>query len=191
MKSPQDEVIPAKDSAALPTEHKKHSLVSRIGLALAFSTIGAKIGTLGMIADASAAFQGESMTLGEKFRGVFNGNLAEKLQERIMSTNPESMSAVLKASSKVFKFTFITTAVGMVGGGVLGWVRGSRVEHAKDIFIHPIKSLKLVLGPKPEEHPKTETTRPERSHVTADPAEETTRWRDSASQPQQQAYAGL
>ncbi|MDX1974848.1 MAG: hypothetical protein SFT92_04150 [Rickettsiales bacterium] len=129
-----------------PDAPKKQSLGARLLVATAFSTIGAKIGFIGTAMDVNDLFKNTEMTVGQKIRASFNGQLTEKLMEKIKDImrieNKGAVSAIAKAS----KYTIITTVAGTALGAVMGWVRGGRIEHWKDIFIHPWESTKIIVG---------------------------------------------
>jgi hypothetical protein len=138
---------PLPDKTGQTEAPKKHSLFSRILVATAFSTVGAKIGFLGSVADANAVLkEGTTMTFGQKIRASFNGTLIKKLGEKVATIMEQERKGPWVASAKVMKYTLITTGIGTVGGAILGWIRGGRVESWKDIFKHPIDSTKLILG---------------------------------------------
>jgi hypothetical protein len=178
------------DTPKTQPQEKKHSLGARIILALAFSTVGAKLGLFGMLADGAKLLRGEG-SFGSKLRGLpekLNSEFIKHLPQDRFPTNGE----MLKAYGKVFKFTLIITAVASVAGLVLGWVRGGRIEHAKDILLHPIRSTKLVLGigTKPVE-PQNETpsSSVQKTESSKEVGENSTYWQNKVTQPDQRSAA--
>lgn len=142
---------------------RQQSLAAKLLTSLAFSTVGAKLGLIGLIPDANAAMAGENLSFGEKVKGVFNGKLVQRIMEKTQETlvnDPafhkfeQGLELSLKEKGRLLwsmtgknaKWTLAITGVGTVAGGVLGWVRGGKVEKWQDIFTHPIRSTKLVLG---------------------------------------------
>lgn len=137
-----------------PEPPKQHSVAARLVTAAAFATVGGKIGTLGMIPDANA-LMGSEMTMGKKLKGVFDGTLLKKCAEKIQHLIVHENKSMMSATASTMKYSLILTGVGMVGGAVLGWMRGGRIENWKDIIVHPWRSTKLVLG---LEEPKAQAT---------------------------------
>lgn len=133
-----------KTETASP-ETKQHSITARVVTAVAFATVGGKIGTLGMIPDANELL-GKEMSMGKKLRGVFDGTLLKKCAEKIQHLMVHEKRSMLSASASTMKYSLILTGVGMAGGAALGWIRGGRIENWKDIITHPWRSTKLVLG---------------------------------------------
>jgi len=156
---------------------KKPGIGSRLLVATAFSTLGAKIGTLGMIADANAAFEGQKLTLGEKIKGLFNGKLFDALLKKKEGLRKQGISRP-RAYATVAKYWLALSTIGAIAGGIIGWIRGGEVENWKDIIHHPVKSSKLVFGIKPHAAaaPETAATAP----PTPASAEETpAKWAES------------
>ena len=177
-----------------PEAKKPQSITARVITAAAFSTVGAKIGTFGMIPDASELL-GKEMTMGQKFKGVFDGTLIRKMTERIQHLVVHEKKSVLSASASTMKWSLILTGIGMVGGAALGWARGGRIENWKDIITHPWRSTKLVLGlEQPKDETKKEEKKPEA--LSQHSAEEETATRTDfaarmAAQPTTHAEAAL
>jgi hypothetical protein len=171
-------------------QEKKHSLGARIILALAFSTVGAKLGLFGTLADGAKLLGGEG-SFGSKVRG-----LPDKLTSEVIKHLPQDRfptnGEVFKAYGKVFKFTLIITTVASIAGLVLGWVRGGRIEHAKDILLHPIRSTKLVLGigtKSSEPQTEAQSSSLQKTDPSKETAENSTYWQNKITQPDQRSAA--
>lgn len=128
-------------------EQRKHSLGARLMAALGFGSAGAKLGMFGIIFDANSAMAGANMTIGEKFKGMFNGKLKTMVIEKLganMAKNPHANIGmeILKAT----KWSAGLMAGGLVVGSVVGWIRGGLIENWKDVFKHPVRSTKIILG---------------------------------------------
>jgi hypothetical protein len=125
-----------------------------------------------MIPDANA-LMGKEITLGKKLVGVFDGTLLKKCAEKIQHLMVHEKKSMMSATASTMKYSLILTGVGMVGGAVLGWMRGGRIENWKDIIAHPWQSTKLVLG---LEEPKAQATQAdakitiEETHSEASPS---------------------
>lgn len=164
------------EQAEKSTEPRKHSLGARILVALGISGIGSKLLFLGLPFDANNVFEGEKLTLKEKFsRTKFKAGVEKKLnleifrelagnkdpklgledlKEIVRQKNP-STGAQIKAGFKSFiKLTKFTTGLAIAGslvGAVIGWKRGGLIEDWHDTVKHPIDSAKVILGlAKPE-----------------------------------------
>lgn len=130
---------------------------SKLAFAAAFSTVGAKLSTIGTAVDAADLLK-DQPTFKEKMKVLFSKEIFTKLNERTVDFISDEfkrggrlvmqppMGEVVKASMKTVKWTLITGAVGAIAGAVIGWVRGERAGSAKNIVKHPINSVKAVFG---------------------------------------------
>lgn len=143
-------VMEAQDNTLSPEyteeqeDKKEHHTASRSVVALAFAYIGHNLWPIGLLIDGASIVKGEK----NKLRTIFDGTLRRNLKEQIKNQTPDNPTSFqkLKARTNVFKYTFIATGIGVAAGGILGWMRGSRIESPKFIIKHPIKATKLVLG---------------------------------------------
>jgi len=129
-----------------PNAPQKQSLGARTLVAAAFSAIGAKLGFIGTVMDVNHLFKDKEMTLGKKMHAVFSPEIIEKTMVEVRSVMRAEKKSMLSAIAKVNKFGITTTMAGVAVGAILGWVRGGRIEHWKDIFDHPIESTEIILG---------------------------------------------
>ncbi len=130
---------------------------SKLAFAAAFSTVGAKLSTIGTAVDAADLLR-DQPTFKEKMSLLFSKRILHKLDERIVENLPDKFKVAgqmlektpfvekMKASFKTVKWTMITGIVGTVAGGVVGWMRGDKAGSAKNIVKHPINSVKAVFG---------------------------------------------
>lgn len=133
------------DTTEKSSVEPKHNKSGRAALALAFSWVGAKLGLLGMVADASHLLKGQPKNI----RSMKNA-LGQQLQKEFDAGN-----GPIKSQLKIFKYTLITTYAGMAVGALLGWIRGNRVESSKEVFHHPFRSLKIMFSTPQEEPVRT------------------------------------
>lgn len=141
-----------ENSQDKPTE--KHT-GSKLAFAAAFSTVGAKLSTIGTAVDAADLLR-DKPTFKEKMSTLFSKEILHKLKERTIENIPDKFKQsvlmapptgeIIKASLKTMKWTVITGIAGTVAGGVLGWVRGEKAGSAKNIVKHPIRAVKAVFG---------------------------------------------
>src|SRR4051812_2086741 len=83
---------------------QQHSLAARLLAALAFSTVGAKIGFIGMIPDAKDLCK--DMTWGQKLKGALNLTLFTKIiNEEAPAIMAKEKIGLIAAYSKLFKYT--------------------------------------------------------------------------------------
>lgn len=196
-----------EQSAETKIEPRKHSLAARLLVAYGMSGIGAKLLFLGIPLDANAVFEGQKLTLKEKFsREKFKQALEEKLQletlrsltgqkdtglgleklkQLAIKSNP-STSAQIKAQLKSFiKLTKFSTGLGVIGtviGAIIGWKRGGLIEDWHDTVKHPIDSTKVILGfAKPEILDKYRTNKKEPEKKQAVDTTETSKQENSKS----------
>ena len=130
---------------------------SKLAFALAFSTVGAKLSTIGTAVDAADLLK-DQPTFKEKMKTLFSKDIIGKLNERTIEHISDDfkragqlvmqppMTEVVKATMKTMKWTLITGVVGTVAGGVVGWMRGDKAGSAKNIVKHPIRAVKAVFG---------------------------------------------
>ncbi len=130
---------------------------SKIAFALAFSTVGAKISTIGTAIDAADLLR-DKPAFKEKMKTLFSSEILVKLRERTIDFISDEykkggqlikeppVGELIRASMKPVKWTLITGVVGMVAGAAIGWVRGEKAGSAKNIIKHPIKATKAVFG---------------------------------------------
>lgn len=161
-----------------PPQEKKHSLGARTLVALGFGTVGAKIGTLGMIADAKELYAGKNLSMWQKVRGTLDGTMSQALSENITKDLEAGMS-ISRSLGKAMKYSLITTAVGTAAGTIIGWIRGGRIENWKDIIKHPIDSSKIIFGVGTPKHIKPANSQPESEPTKLAQAETAdTKWQD-------------
>lgn len=172
---------------------------SKLAFALAFSTVGAKLSTIGTAIDAADLLR-DKPTFKEKIKTLFSKEILHKLNERTIENIPDKFKQsafmapptgeTIKASLKTMKWTVITGVVGTVAGGVVGWVRGEKAGSAKNIVKHPIKAVKAVFGfgepltdDKPKEAPAVAKA-PEAPSATDVPVEDkaSTAWQARMAQ---------
>lgn len=158
-----------------PTQEKNHSIASRALVATAFGYVGAKIGTVGSLIDANELLK-EEKTVGQKIGSVFNGKLWSELKKQTVNIMETENKNILQASAKTMKYGIIGTVVGVGAGGVIGWIRGGRIDNWKDIVKHPWQSTKIIFG---AEKPNSETAQNVASAqaITTKP-ENSTKWQD-------------
>jgi len=106
--------------------------------------------------DANDVFKGQSLTLGEKLKSPFNGKFKEALGKRVEELVNKEGRSLMNALAKLSKWSIITTGIGMVAGGIVGWIQGGRIENWKDIFKHPWQSTKIIFGAEPVSKAKAE-----------------------------------
>ncbi|MFZ4541444.1 MAG: hypothetical protein ACOYNL_06495 [Rickettsiales bacterium] len=123
---------------------EKHNTGAKIGIALAASGIGAKLAIPGLVMDANSLFP-KGTPLGTKFKQAFSKEILPLIGNSIavqMQKGRGQMMATLGA----MKWSIILSTVGSIVLGVIGWKRADRIENSKDIYKHPIKSAKIILG---------------------------------------------
>lgn len=69
---------------------------------------------------------------------------------------------LVKAGKRTFqafgeKSTIIAASAGAAIFGVLGWIRGERIEHPTDLLKHPLKSFKVIFGKQSDNTPQAQT----------------------------------
>lgn len=135
--------------AETPTEpqepERKHSLAARLLTAAAFSTVGAKLGFLGVPADVAALYP-KGTPLSERSKGLTNGTMLQNLQKRMEHLVKTEGRSPITAMLIVTKYSTGISIAASAAGAVIGWVRGGRVERWQDIIKHPWRSTKLILG---------------------------------------------
>lgn len=129
-----------------PQEPKRdQSLAVRLLTAFAFSTVGAKLGFLGMPADVAALYP-KGTPVSERTKGLTNGTMIHNLQKRMEQLVRHEGRSPISAMLIVTKYSTGISIAAAAAGAVIGWIRGGRVEHWKDIIKHPWRSTKLILG---------------------------------------------
>ena len=156
------DIAPNDQPAPQAAEPKRHSLTARILVALGFSAVGAKLSLLGTVADANALFKGDNLTVGQKFKSIFNGEFAAKATKKFEGLLAGKTSLTVKDQfHMIFSLMKWTTIVGIAGtvvGLVVGWVQGGKIEKWQDMFTHPWRSTKIIFGfEKPPEQESTKT----------------------------------
>lgn len=125
---------------------QKHTWASKLAVAAAFSAVGAKLGLVGLIADANEVLGAEKMSFIEKLKSAFNGTFFKSLKKRKKELMEVKGKNFLEASFHLTKnYMIASTVIGFIAG-IVGWVRGGEIENPKDIVNHPIKSTKVILG---------------------------------------------
>ena len=124
---------------------------SKLILAGVFSVIGLKLGGLlgsniGAIFDVGGFFKGPQ-AVKPNLTGGFFKDIA----------NADYM--------RYFRFTLIGSAIGTVsgaiGGAMLGWTRGDRLNEPGDLLKHPIESLNVIFSKKESKAVVTQASSPQ------------------------------
>ena len=141
-----------------PTEEKKDSIASRALVATVFGgVLASKVNNIGALMDANNVLKEHNLTVGQKIRSVFTGDLFVKLKEKHDFIKKVENKGTIKAGLKVFKYSVITSVIGGAIGAGLGWTLGGRIKDWKDIIKHPWQSTKLMFGiEKPEQTKEAE-----------------------------------
>ncbi len=156
--------VTATDAKSTPTEaqnaHKESGkATSRTVLALIFAALGAKVGG---IVGGKAGFIRAAMRKPEE---------AEKTAETVAkytknrSFIPEGYEHYIKDT---VAYGAISSVIGGIGGAILGWTRGNRIENPGDLLSKPIESIGKIFGPEPE---KTDVS-PHNKNTSDSPAPE-------------------
>ncbi len=122
------------------TPARQNKPVNRTVLAGTFALIGFKgigfIGAkLGLAVDAIRAYAtGGKEAVGELFQLLFGVGKNQSLNE----------------IGQRVKWTLlvggVSSVVGLIGGAVLGWSRGDRIDNPGDLLAHPIESMKKIFA---------------------------------------------
>lgn len=128
---------------------------SRSAVTVAFALIGAKIG---------ATIAGKGIFFGEaasSFRRK-KGEVYEQFKQESASMNDrDTMMLGFKKTFGFLESDFIKEigvkalvwgGVGAAIGGIIGWLRGDKIDDVHDLIKHPIDSLRKIIGLKVEEN---------------------------------------
>ena len=141
MQKPEHQTI---DPAAAP--EKKHNLGAKLLISLGVGGfISGKVALLGLVADVNNLFP-KGTALGSKIKQTFSKEilpLIGKSVEHEMRVNGRSEIMATLAATKWFNAIFVASSVVL---GVIGWQRADRISDSNDIFKHPWKSTKIILG---------------------------------------------
>ncbi len=126
------------------SDAEKKNVASRSLVATAFGVAGFKLSNIGTAVDVNEMLKG--MTPWEKTKAIFSKEIFAKIGHKINSIAKEENINKAMATAKAARYTLITGAIGAAAGGVIGWVRGDKIDNWKDIIHHPIDSTKIVFG---------------------------------------------
>ena len=128
-----------------PAPEKKHNLGAKIGIATTLGlVVGGKISMIGLIPDLNNMFP-KGTTFGAKWKTVFSKDVLplfnEALQAQVKKGHNPFVAYILATRWSGIAFLISGGAL-----GVLGWKGADRIENSSDIWHHPVKSTKLILG---------------------------------------------
>ncbi len=152
---------------ATPEPENKHNTGAKIGVAIAASGIGGKLGTIpGIALDLNSMFP-KGTSLGTKFKQTFSRQVMPLFEKAVTQQieNGRSPQAALLAAMKWS--LALPTAASLVFG-YIGWKRADRIQNSKDIYKHPIKSTKIMFGfQEPDTVPNAKTPQEIKGKYTA------------------------